>query len=242
MNIDSDKLVWLALVLIFGIVVVKFVYWKIGQSMEEMQRLAEDPVARREKLQQLDGYLELNPTDTEARLRRADLWRREGDFLKAASDLRVYLEQKPDDAEGWAELAECAILLHDKHEALAAAAKAQALDPAYADYWAIGLRAHLLAGNLDAAETEWKRWDEIDRARCLKDMPRSGGWLIPAAQRMPAEIVRDPALTVYEAELLLRRGERERARDCLAALREENPDYLDLVLRQDPLLKDLATL
>jgi len=238
---DSEKLVWTAFALIFGIIILKFVYWRINRGMAELQRLAEDPEFRKEKLADLEAYLNENPGDTDARLRRADLWRREGDFSRAASDLRLYLQMKPEDAEGWAELAECAIVLQDKHEALAAAEKARGLDPAYADYCALNLRAHLLAGNLEAAQLDWQRWAELDRQRCLcPEAPRS--WFSPPRQLPPAEVVEDPALAVYQAALLLRQGEREKAREKLAPVRAENPDYLEEVLRLDPLLKEIAAL
>lgn len=238
-NIDSQKLVWIAFALIFGIIVLKFIYWKIGRSMQELQRMAEDPDFRREKIAQIGAFLEQHPNDTEARLRRADLYRREGDFVKAASDLRLYLEGKPADAEGWAELAECAILLHEKHDALNAAQKARALDPEYADYSALCLRAHLLLGNLEAAQKDWERWADLDRQRCARPEPQRT-WF--SSQLPPGEVVTDPALTVYAAELLLRRGERDAARVRLEQLRAENPDYLADLFALDPLLKDLSLL
>lgn len=239
---QSEHLIWLAIVLIVGIIGLKYVYWRIARSMNELQRMAEDPEFRREKLQALESYLEKNPGDGDARLRRADLWRREGDYSRAASDLRLYLEKKPEDSEGWAELAECAILLHEKHEALTASEKARALDPNYSDYCAISLRAHLLSNNLEAALIDWERWAELDRERCQRKPSRGmSGWL--GGRQLPlGDPVPDPALAIYRAELYLRKGEHDAARKMLEPVRNENAETLQLITQNDPLLKDLAAL
>lgn len=238
---STEHLLFLALALAAGLLMMKYIYWQIGWHLRERAELEQNPEKRQEKIQELSYLLAQKPADAEALLFRATLLYRHGEHAAAADDLQKYLALKPKDAEGWAELSECRILLGDAAAAEDAARRAIELDPQYADYRMLRLRSCLLAKRLENAQEELAEWTKLDEARVNRpEEPRS--WFSPPKQIPEGEIVSDPALKIYGAAIRLAAGDSAAAAAILRDVRTTHADYLDLLLQTDPLLKNLAQL
>lgn len=236
---QTEQLVFLALAIFAGMLLMKYIYWQIGRKFAELARYENDPQERRARIDELDGIIAQEPENAEALLERATLLGRERDFSRAAHDLEKYLELAPEDCAGWGELAECCLQTGHAARAREAIEHAIALDGNYTDFRRLRLRALFLENELPQAGDELDIWRDLEHKR-LEAGAGTRPLYAPYAGIAPGPARPDPALRLYEAALLWRKGERPAAAELLRELREDAAEYLESALESDPVLVDMA--
>lgn len=236
---QTEQLVFLALAIFAGMLLMKYIYWSIGRKFTELARYENDPQARHARISELDGIIAREPQNAEALLERATLLGHDRDFTRATHDLEKYLELAPEDSAGWGELAECCLQTGHAVRAREAAEHAIALDGCYTDFRRLRLRALLLENELPQAGDELDIWRDLEHKR-LEAGAGTKPLYAPYAGIPPGPARPDPALRLYEAALLWRRGERPAAGQIRQELRETAAEYLESTLESDPVLANMA--
>lgn len=229
---------WIIHIVMWGLgalVLVHFIYWRLGRALGHWTRMAEDPAARAARLAALTARLERVPGDDEARRERATLRQLDGQWVGAIEDQGLYLEHRPGDDVGWCEYAEMALRLERWEAAAEAIERAAALDPAGVDPVALSLRLALHRGDLEGARERLAAWKRLDAARIATPAAHHP-WSVFRQAPSPARRA-DPAVAVYEAVLLARTGDEAGARGRLAEILAASgiPPWID----EDPLLTPL---
>lgn len=233
----TEDMLLIGVLIIVGIVVMKFVYWTVGRDFRKWARYQQDPEFRQQEIVRLNGVLEQDPQDAASWLLRAQLWHMSGEHAKALEDTRKYLTLKSNDSEGWAELCECALSLNEADVAVEAADKAIELDSTYIDYHALRLRAALLANDLERASKELAEWKELDSKRVAAgDQSKS---IFKSDVRHFGDLVSDPALIAYEAAIADRQGDNVAAHRLVEKMQQEHADVWSVLRENDPLLAKL---
>ncbi len=231
---------FLVLIIVPGVViVVRFFYWLIDRSLHDLARLERDADYRARALDELDRSVAERPSDAALRRQRADVRRFEERHDGVVEDLTVYLQQKPKDDAGWAELAESLRALGQHADALSAAERAAALDPRYVDHHALRAQTALLAGNTEAARAAVAAWEEADGAALEAEAGRRRPRKL-AGKPVPQREA-DPRLPFYRAALALASGQPHEAGARLAEARTRGSGAQEDLAR-DPALQPLLTL
>lgn len=235
---QTEHLILLALLLAAGMLFYRYVWWRIGRELDERALLAHDPQARQKKLEELERLLASNPADEQTLLLKSTLLFFDKNFSASADTLEEYLRLRPEDWEGWAELAECRMRKGEGEAALQAARKSLDANAGNCDYLCLCLRARLLVGDYTGARKDLQDWKVQDRQRV--EHPIVPHRWSQQYQMPKPEIVEDPAVRLYEAALLYREGECARAKSILSELENDNPEYLTETIAEDPLLSMFA--
>lgn len=228
---NTQVLILVGLLLVAGMLFIKYVYWTIGKDLQEYARYESDPQARSEKISELGELIARGSGGKEALLQRANLYCYDENYAAAAVDLRAYLALAGEDSEGWAELGQCCILINEIEEAYEAAKKAIELDPEYADYRRLMIRCELLLARFDDAGATLRKWKELDGKRLRRKDAQQFSQQFPGIEKHA-----DYSIGVYEAALLQSLGQKDQARVLIDSLKEQYPQELGYLLENDAAL------
>ncbi len=222
-------MVIVGLLLLVGMLLVKYVLWSAGKEFDDLSQAANDPEVRHEKIKEISEMINSGRFKPRAYLQRSHLYFFDADYNSAAMDLRLYLELVRDDSEGWAELAECCIRTGSSEEAQNAAVRAVELDPKYSDYRLLLARARLFNGDNEKARDELDAWREIslEKIPLLKEEE-----IIKRVQDQTAAW-----MNLYGAAISLVEGRKDVARSLTEKLRGFDIDLYSYDLENDPVLK-----
>jgi tetratricopeptide (TPR) repeat protein len=199
---------------------------------ELLERLAVTPYDQERTLKIYQQVVARQPARHQARRRLALQAMRLGWFLDARTHLEVLLERQPNQADLAALLGDCHSALGEFEQAAQRYQQSLSDDPAQRD---VSLRlARLLQGPLDRPEKAGEVMDQMVEAgkdsadayleRALYRM--AGGALAEAAADMARAqqlAPHDPRILLAAADMAMRRGGADEARQCLLRLRDRQP-------------------
>lgn len=235
-----DYLVMIIVGIVLAVILMKYLWWSATADLRRYEQLESDPEYRKDRLAEIKTSLEEAGFNAELYREMAHIYIFNEDFSSAVETFNKYLEKDGKDIEGYAELADCYINLEDGKSAVKAIATALEKNSNCADYYAIMLRASLLSGNIDSAESAYNSWQDLDQLR-IKRGGRPHRWSI-FYQAPRAPLVPDPALGLYRAAIFCAQGRHSEAKELITSLWQDYPGFMEDVLPSDIVLKEVRRL
>ncbi len=225
-------------VLLIGMKIISTI-WKSGlKEADEYQRLTSDPEFRDARLNECLAALQTaTAKKPELTYKIARIYMLANAYDQASNYFKEYTKLEPNEAEGFAELAEALILQQKVDEAKSAIAQAIFLEPEYAEYRLSQLRIGLRAGDSTYAEAAANAWIKLDAAR-VKLNKRPHRWS-PMYQIGPKEATPDAAIKPYSVALLHLKHETSAAQELIDNMNEIERNYFYTLLEEDELFTGL---
>ena len=236
--VAGEFIILIIIALLLGIIFIKYIWFSASKEIDRYMRLETDSGFRAERLQQINEQLSQELGDkAELLYEKAHIFALGKEYEKSARGFTAYLELEKEDAEGWAELADAYIGCGDFLQARGAVEKAIELEEDYQEYRGLQVRVGMHLQDVGYTEKAYQYWSELDDKR-VKLNKRPHRWS-PLYQIGYKETLPDPAVKVYGAAIKFWQGREDEAKQMLEEVAKTEPGYVEGILEEEKLFKDL---